>query len=187
MRVPKFITTLLLAALILALFAGSALAYDLTKVKNPSFEKDTNGDGIPNAWSNAGGLTAKDKRVCSQSYGGACSFKMVGNNTSKYLYQATLYSSGPAGVEETLSAYVKGKNIVNGDAWARVWLEFNQTDGGSDWFSFQLPTGNSGWTYRQVSGTATETFSSISVWLDMRADSGKMWVDLVDVDWTDGP
>ena len=186
MRIPRLITILLPAVLMLALVATSALAYDLTKVKNPSFEKDTNGDGIPNAWSDAG-LTAKDKRVCNQSFSGACSFRMVGNNTDKYLWQMTLYSSGAAGVEMTLTVYVKGKDIMNGGGWARVWLEFDQTDGGSDWFFVGLPAGNSGWTLRQVSGTATEPFSSISVWLDMRATSGKMWVDLVDVNWTGGP
>ena len=184
MRIPRLIPILLPAVLMLALVATSALAYDLTKVKNPSFEKDTNGDGIPNAWSDAG-LTAKDKRVCNQSFSGACSFRLVGDSTSNYLYQVTLYSSGPAGVEETLSVYTKGKSIVG--SWARVWLNFNQTDGGNDWFYVELPSGNSGWTYREVAGTATENFDSISVWLDMSATSGKMWVDLVDVNWTGGP
>ena len=187
MRTPRLITILLPAVLLLALVATSALAYDLTKVKNPSFEKDTNGDGIPNAWFDGGGLLPKDKRVCNQSFSGACSFRMVADGTSAYLYQQALYSSGPAGVEMTLTVYVKGKDIMNGGGWARVWLEFDQSDGGSDWFSLQLPTGNSDWTYRSKVGTATEPFDSIRVWVDMRATSGKMWVDLVDVNWTGGP
>jgi hypothetical protein len=184
------VAALVLAALVLAVFGGAtqhALAYDLTKVKNRSFEKDSNGDGTPNGWFRDG-LTPKDKRVCNQSYSGACSFKMVGNDSEKFLYQVTLYSSGPAGVEETLSVYTKGKSIVNAPGgFARVWLRFNQTDGGTEWHGVQLPPGNSGWTYREVSGTAIESFSSIEVWLDMRAASGKMWVDLVDVNWTGGP
>ncbi|HLE73111.1 MAG TPA: hypothetical protein VI688_02590, partial [Anaerolineales bacterium] len=44
---------LVLAAIILAIFTASAqstLAATANLVKNGSFEKDTNGDGIPNSW-----------------------------------------------------------------------------------------------------------------------------------------
>jgi hypothetical protein len=180
MRTPRLITTLLLAALALALFAGSALAYDLTKLKNPSFEKDSNGDGIPNAWAPTS-LNPGTKRVCNQSYAGSCSFKMTGDGSINYLVQETLYSSGPAGIQATVSAYTKGKSIVNGGGLARVWVEFNYSGGSDDANSFTLDPGNSPWTLGQATLTATEDFDSITIWLEMSAASGKMWVDKIKV------
>ena len=70
----RVLRALLLAAIAVALFAGSAVAAGGNLVKNGSFEKDSNGDGIPNSWVGAN-LTPADKRVCNQSYAGTCSFK----------------------------------------------------------------------------------------------------------------
>src|SRR3972149_4301150 len=100
--------TLLLAAFAVALIAGSALAASTNLVKNGSFEKDGNGDGIPNDW-NGVNLTLADKRVCNQSKAGSCSFKAVGDGTTKYLYQVIAVSGG-SGNEFNLSAWTKGKN-----------------------------------------------------------------------------
>src|SRR3990172_12470257 len=75
-RPMRFLWAFVLAAFAVALLAGSALAASGNLVKNGSFEKDSNGDGIPNAWSGSA-LTPGDKRVCNQSQAGACSFKMV--------------------------------------------------------------------------------------------------------------
>ena len=199
MRIPKsFITsvkhvapagrvvlaTLLLAGFILAIFAvntHNVQAYDLTKTKNKGFEKDSNGDGIPNAWSKLF-APASDKRVCNQSYAGSCSYKMVGDGSDNWLHQTTLYSSGPAGIQATISAYTKGNSIGGG---ARVWVTFNHSDGSQNSVYFSLPAGSSPWTYRQNTGTADESFDSMSIWLESYG-SGKMWVDNVGL-WAVAP
>ena len=172
---------LLILTLCFAFLAGSvhsASAYDLTKVKNASFEKDTNGDGIPNAWTPTD-LSAADKRVCNQSYAGSCSYRMVGDGIGKYLYQETLYSSGPAGIVATLSVWAKGNAIDLGGGYARLILTFNWTGGGSNGCYINIPAGSSPWTFREVSCDADQAFDVMSIYLETDADSGKMWFDKV--------
>ena len=81
----RVLASLLLAAFGVAALAGSALAASL--VKNGSFEKDSNGDGIPNNWLGNFNFTPADKRVCNQSHAGTCSFRLVGDGNNKFLSQ----------------------------------------------------------------------------------------------------
>jgi hypothetical protein len=172
------LAALLLAALVVAIVAGSALAASANLVKNGSFEKDTNGDGIPNKWA-ALGSSSLDKRVCNQSYAGACSFKMVGESVNKFLVQE-LAISGDAGDEFKLSAWTKGKDIdTTGNA--QVIVYFNHTGGGTSEWSFDIPDGTSPWTLRQVPATAGSNYDSISIAIYNSIVSGKMWVDKVKV------
>src|SRR3989304_5778216 len=63
------------AALAVAVFVGSALAAN-NLLANSSFEKDSDGDGLPNNWIDFGTGIAP-KRVCNQSVAGSCSLKVV--------------------------------------------------------------------------------------------------------------
>ena len=171
---------LLILTLCFAFLAGSvhsASAYDLTKVKNKSFEKDTDGDGIPNAWAGIG-LSAADKRVCNQSHAGSCSFKMVGigGGGTKFLCQTALYSSGPVGIIATLSALTKAKDLSGGGAsW--VYMYFQHTDGSTNIVGFLLTSGTSPWTYHEASGAALEAFDFMAICQYTDNFSGKFWVD----------
>jgi len=168
------LAALLLVSLILA---GSALAAGKL-VKNGSFEKDGNGDGIPNNW-NPGSLTPADKRVCNQSYAGSCSFKMVADGTVKVLKQLIIVS-GVAGEEFILSAWTKGKDLVLGGGEARIYLVFNHTDGSNNAWYFDIPAGTSAWTLSQVSGQADENYDYITISLQfIEPSSGKVWADKV--------
>jgi hypothetical protein len=168
---------ILLAAFILAVFAGSALAAGKL-VKNGSFEKDGDGDGIPNKWAGIS-LTAADKRVCNQSYAGACSFKMVADGTIKVLKQVIVVS-GVTGEDFILSAWTKGKDVVLGGGAARIYLVFNHTDGSNNPWYFDIPAGTSAWALSQVSGQANENFDSITISLQfIEPTSGKVWADKV--------
>lgn len=174
---------LLLVAIALAVAAGSALAAAL--VKNGSFEKDTNGDGFPNKWAGLN-LTAGDKRVCNQSAAGQCSFKMVGNGIAdgptKYFLQIVAVS-GLDGDEFSLSFWTKGKEIVLGSGgFATVFVQFNWVGGGNNSHYFNIPAGTSAWTLRNIpAAQALADYSSISVSFELDADSGKLWVDKVEL------
>jgi hypothetical protein len=174
----RILPALLLAAFAVAALVGSALAASL--VKNGSFEKDTNGDGIPNKWTGNFNLTPADKRVCNQSYAGACSFKMVGDGSSKSLSQE-LDIQGLASEEFILSAWTKRKDIVYATGgYAGVFVRFNHTDGSNNAWAIITTDATSPWTLGQVSATAFENFDSITIILDYYiADSGKWWVDKV--------
>jgi hypothetical protein len=171
----------LLVALVLAVFAGSALAASL--VKNGSFEKDGNGDGLPNKWLELN-LTAGDKRVCNQSASGQCSFKMVGNGIAdgptKIFFQIVPVS-GLDGDQYSLSFWTKGKEIVFGSGgFATVFVQFNWVGGGNNSHFFNIPSGTSAWTLGNIpDAEALADYSSISVSLEFDADSGKVWFDKV--------
>jgi hypothetical protein len=173
---PTMVASLILAAIILALVAGSALAANL--VKNGSFEKDSNGDGIPNSWV-GNGLTPADKRVCNQSYAGNCSFKMIGDGNIRELIQMVAVP-GLVGDEFNLTAWTKGKAVdLGATGVARVHVQFNNSDNSITIQWFDMPGGSSPWTKHQVSALATKNFDSITVFAQLLADSGKMWMDKV--------
>jgi len=194
MSAPKFITPLkqtpqagrallpagLLAALALAILVGSALAAT-NLVANGSFEKDTNGDGIPNKWAGIS-LTAADKRVCNQSYAGACSFKMVGDGNSKALYQIILIS-GVSGDQFNLVVWTKGKDIDYGGGNIGWGMYFHNPEDGLWYLGGGLGNsddGSSPWTLSSLYVSATApTFDAIKVQLFFKADSGKAWFDKV--------
>jgi hypothetical protein len=169
---------ILLAALALAVLVGSALAAG-NLVKNGSFEKDSDGDGIPNGWGDTGALTPLDKRVCNQSYAGSCSFKMVADGTAKGLAQL-IAVAGLTGDEFKLSAWTKGKSIVDSGGPARLIVEISLGGSTSDYASFDIPDGSSPWTLHQLSLTATANYDTVTIYLYFYStDSGKIWVDKV--------
>ena len=174
----------LILSLCFALLAGSVLsasAYDLTKVRNKSFEKDRNHDGIPNAWSPLS-LSAKSKRVCNKAKRGNCSFKMVADGSANYLRQRTRNSSGPAGIIATVSGWMKGKALVGGAGLSGIYMVFNQTDGGTQTCGRARTGGTFGWTKVKNSGcVAVESFTSMTIYMFTSENSGKVWFDKVNL------
>ena len=170
----RVFAALLLAAVAVAALAGSALAAAL--VKNGSFEKDSNGDGIPNSWtrSNFGGVLPK--RVCNQSYAGSCSLRFVFDLYGKEVEQ-TLSIGGLDGDTYKLTLWMKGNSIVDGAGRdTQVRLTFNPS-GGSFWIS--PAAGTSAWTKYTIQEAAFENFTSITVELVSDSTSGKAWFDSV--------
>jgi hypothetical protein len=156
--------------------AGSALAASGNLVKNGSFEKDTNGDGVPNRWTLFSTIPSH-KRVCNQSYAGECSFKF-GEATYDYLYQ-TVSINGLAGDEFTLSLWAKTKDLVVGAGSYYYSIEIFHTDASSDTSGAGLNDGTTGWSNYQNSIVATEAYDGIQVLIWFDPDSGKAWFDKV--------
>ena len=169
------LAAVLLAVLALAVLAGSALAANL--VKNGSFEKDSDGDGIPNGWS-TNALSAADKQVCNQSYAGDCSFKMAGPGSSKRIWQ-TISSSGGAGDTYTFTIWLKTKDVVQGGGTTELFLEIHQVDGGGDLETLAIAGGTAGWQKFTLELTSSELYDSVKVRVDFFPDSGKAWFDKV--------
>jgi hypothetical protein len=173
----KPLLAILLAALVLAAFAGSALAAKL--VKNGSFEKDSNGDGIPNGWLVNPGVTAADKRVCNQSYAGNCSFKTVADGSTESIYQ-DLAIQGTTGDKFKVSVWVKGKTLDIGSGQARFYLVFNHVGPGTNFVWAGVNPGTYTWQLRQATGAASSNFDSITIFLYLEGvESGKVWIDKV--------
>ena len=182
-RVPhsrrRLLPALLLAAFPLAVLAGSALAANL--VANGSFEKDTNGDGIPNNWGTQD-LDLADKRVCNQSYAGSCSFKFTdgGGTTANEAILQIINVSGSAGDTFTLSWWTKTRDLVNGGGYSIVRIYIDHTDGSFDGNeSLPLSEGTTNWTKDQFSSQSTEPYDSIRVVIIYTSEGGKTWFDKV--------
>ena len=171
------LSALLLTTLALALLAGSALAAAL--VKNGSFEKDNNGDGIPNKLGASGGITPADKRVCNQAKAGSCSFKMNADGSEKSIFQSVAVS-GLAGADHTLALWTKGKDLDLSGGAMRIFLRFNHIGlVGSTVYIIDVPAGSSPWTKRSVTGASSADFESITISVITFATSGKAWFDQV--------
>ena len=182
-RSGQAVLAALLCAFGAAALAGSALAATGNLVKNGSFEKDGNGDGIPNNWFGGYSITSADKRVCNQSYVGDCSFKMVGDTNYKNLGQCINFvpESTVAGDKFKLKIWIKGKAIDVGAGEAQVYITFYDTGGAGqlNYDTFSIPGGTSAWAMHQVSEAATADYNQICIYLVFEADSGKVWFDKV--------
>ena len=155
-------------------------------VSNGSFEKDSNGDGLPNSWL-AGALGAGDKRVCNQSVAGSCSFKMVGDGSLKSIYQIIPLTNPNVGDEFKLKVWTKGKALDLSGGQARIIVRF--FDGGflGNSASLDIPSGTSAWTLRQVSVTAAADYDEIWIFVQLDANSGKAWFDKVSLVYVGAP
>ena len=169
----------LILSLCFALLAGTvsnASAFHLLKVKNKSFEKDGNKDGIPNRWT-PDTLNAKSKRVCNKSKHKKCSFRMRADGNPQVLAQDILDSSGSLGIEATISVWVRGKDLV-GAGTSNIVLYFVQN------LTVQpcvisIPQGSFGWTKFEATCVSSEAFSDMTIHLSTSEGSGKLWFDKV--------
>ena len=157
--------------------SAGLLAATTNLVRNASFEKDTDGDGVPNRWAGFN-LTLADKRDCNNSYAGNCSFKMVVSASTKQLNQYVPVS-GVAGDIVDLSVWTKGKDIDLGYDQIRVNAAFINTNGTSTWWFVEIPAGTTPWTLRQVSAEANQDFESVLIRYQVSGIGGKVWVDKV--------
>jgi hypothetical protein len=158
--------------------AGSALAANL--VANSSFEKDSNGDGIPNNW--VGHLlTPSDKRVCNQSYVGSCSFKLVGDGTAKSLYQGIPVTGG-TGESYKFTFWIKAKYVSSGGDLA-IHFELLHSGGlDADIVEQVVPSGNTAWRKYVLNLTSTESYTQLYAYILAESGSGGvLWVDKVKV------
>ena len=171
----RVLAAALMVGLGVALLAGGALAAAGTNlVKNGSFEKDTNGDGMPNRW---GGylLSSADKRVSNTSAAGTWSFKMVANsykNLTQFIFQP-----GLAGDSFTFSGWMKHKDL--GVGGVRLAVVFEHTGGGDNYETIEFPAGTGAWAYHSVVATADANYDDIIVYLICDGTGGKLWVDKV--------
>ena len=163
---------LLIASLCLVFLAGSALAANL--VANGSFEKDTNGDGIPNNW-NDSSSGISPKRVCNQAYVGNCSFKFVFSSGLYKGIDQEIAISGSTGDTVKLTFWMKGKEIMGGGV---VWGSIHFLPDGPLGYAYPSD-GTSPWTKYSLTADATGDFTSIRIEIFGNEVSGKAWFDSV--------
>jgi hypothetical protein len=165
---------ILLAAFILAVFAGSALAAG-NLVKNGSFEKDGNGDGMPNNWFDNGSSGPIPMRNCKQSYAGSCSLKFAFDDLGKYVKQ-NIATGGNSYESYKLTFWVKTKQVVAGVGVIRIDLRFLPSSG---YNYIYVPEGSATWTKYSITLESTADFTSMYIEILANPESGKAWFDKV--------
>jgi len=174
----------LLVALALAVFAVDlqgtlaqvGIQAGFNYISNGSFEKDSNGDGVPNGWLQ-GDLTSQDRRVCNQSKAGSCSFKLKADTDIKSLGRCKNFSETDAGDQYQLKAWTKNKALVLGGGEVRILVDFYDTDAAVGGEEIWLPGGDTPWTLRQLTLTAAVDYDKICITLQTWAQSGTVWFD----------
>jgi hypothetical protein len=145
---------------------------DLTK--NGSFERDSDGDGVPNSW-NTKGTTMLDKRICTLAHSGSCSYQMTGEALNKHLRQ-TIIQSGDAGDVLSLSAWSMSSDAKGGGLYA-VRLTIRYEDGTKETWKVRYSNGSNPWQRRDILATTAKPYDKIMIYLDYRKSQGQVWFD----------
>ena len=165
----------LLAGLAVATLAGSALAAGGNLVANGSFEKDSNGDGMPNNWADNGSSGPIPRRNCKQSYAGSCSLKFAFDDLNKFVEQ-NIASGGNSYESYKLTFWVKTKQVVAAGGVIRIDLKLLPSGG---YNYIYVPEGSATWTKYSITLESTADFTSTYIELVANPQSGKAWFDKV--------
>jgi Zn-dependent metalloprotease len=155
-----------------ASFASNAA----TLIKNASFEKDSNKDGIPNSWKGTK-ITSADGRVCTEARHGSCSFSMVGNGKSKQLSQ-TVVMGGLAGESFTLSGWSKASQASGAGKYI-VKVIVKHLDGTTMVKQVSFSGGTHAWQSKQVGFTTNKPYTRMIVSIMYAKSQGTVWFDKV--------
>jgi hypothetical protein len=143
-------------------------------IKNASFEKDTNKDGIPNNWKGVK-LSKDDGRTCTVARHKSCSFKMVGTGKSKQLTQ-TMLMGGLAGESFTLKAFSKASQATGAGKYS-VKVMVKHIDGTSMARVLNFSVGTHNWESKQVTFKTKKPYTRMIVTIIYSKPKGTVWFD----------
>ena len=150
-------------------------------LKNASFETDTNHDKKPDGWVMTGFNPLTDGRVCDVKKTGACSFKLVGNQTLKTASQ-TILKTGLAGDDFSFGLLSKAAKVPAAATY-RLTVAFyhGATLIGTQTLNFTKGTH----TFTKVSGvfTAPGPYTKLVFKITYKAASGAVWFDPASLTW----
>ncbi len=147
---------------------------------NGSFEADLDRNSMPDSWRRTLGTNYMlDVRTNAYAFGGAFSFKFVGDvTTSKYVYQKVGQSFG-AGQTFYLSSWVKAVS-TNTTGLIQTKAVVTYKDGTIGTFVSNFPRGGSyNWTNRTISFTLPKSSAYITVYSGIVKQSGRVYFDSI--------
>jgi len=157
-------------------------AYNL--VDNASFERDNDGNKLPDNWETSGNLSVNDEMDQNVNVGddkvyvGTYSMKLTGEQGKNKFVKQRINISGDANTRFTLSGWSKqvGANVNGGSYLLQVAL--NHTDGTVDWSNANdFSKAASGWQHVAVEVKPTKAFDSIDVYYYYYNQTGTAWFD----------
>lgn len=160
----------------LQLEKGNVLsAYNL--IDNASFERDSNGDKLPNNWTTSGNLAAVDG-IDSQYYVGQSSFKLTGESGKNKYVKQRVNVSGEAGARMTLSGWSKQSGANPNGGYYNLQVAINHRDGTVDWsHANAFDRTIAGWQHIAAEVKAAKAFDSIDIYGYYYDQTGTAWFD----------
>lgn len=157
-------------------------AYNL--VENSSFERDANGDGIPDYWTTSGNLGPDDRLVQNVApeddnvFVGENAFRLTGQaGVNKYIRQRIPFS-GDATTPMTLSGWSKQVGADPNGGYYAIQVAINHTDGTVDWrFANDFDRTKDGWQHAIAEIKPTLPFDSIDVYYLFYNQTGTAYFD----------
>ncbi len=144
-------------------------------LKNPSFDADFAGDGLPDRWTTQG-LSPADHLVSDTFYDGKFAFLFTGDGSTKKRLRQELKASGPAGAALTLEGFSRALNAsAAGTYQARVHVRY--TDGSRATFRIAFAAGTHDWERRTSKFIAAKSFDEVEVILEYGTQTGNAWFD----------
>jgi glucose/arabinose dehydrogenase len=150
--------------------------YELTELRNPSFEDDTDNNNVPDKWKFTN-RASSEGQDCSIAVDGACSLMLVGNGTKTSVKQ-DISLKGRTGDAYTLDFSTRADSTGEGQVTVELKLTF--TDGTSNTIMYSFAAGTFDWTAQQLNLTATKAYKKLTITITSSAGaSGSAWVDAV--------
>lgn len=143
-------------------------------VRNGSFEKDKDGDGIPNKWTVAGGVQAR--RICNGKgvTDGACALRVRNGTGGGRVLQKIAADTLISGTTLHLSLMATGKNVPVG---AKIKLQV-VTDAGKTAYTIPLPSGTfATQSFSHTPIVTTGQGKKLKVVIAYPAGGGKVFID----------
>ncbi|WP_240468623.1 hypothetical protein [Gracilibacillus sp. YIM 98692] len=106
-------------------------AYNL--VENSSFERDSDGNDIPDNWTTSGNLSTNDEIDTTEVYVGNNSFKLTGESQKDKFIKQHIDISGDSTTKLTLSGWSKQSDADPNGGNYLLQVAINNSDGTTDW------------------------------------------------------
>ncbi len=148
-------------------------------LRNGSFDRDTDGDGLPEGWK-PGSLTGQDRLVGNPNlYDGRWALQFTETPGVAKSITQTLTIAGKAGSTLRLEGFSKadGASLIGGAYQVRAKVFF--VDGTTGAFAVNFSRGTHDWQRRVSALTAAQDFNSIEVGARYDDQTGTAWFDAV--------
>ncbi|WP_240903755.1 DNRLRE domain-containing protein [Chengkuizengella sediminis] len=151
-------------------------AYNL--VENSSFEKDTNGDHLPDNWETSNNLSVNDVLDTTESLTGNTSFRITGEIGNDKFIKQTISVSGDANTPFTLSGWSKQIDMDLSGSFYGIQIAIHNTDGTIDWTNaHDFDKKEEGWQHIAAEVTPSKSFTSVDVYYYYFDQIGTAWFD----------
>lgn len=162
---------------------GSILsAYNL--VDNSSFERDANGDHIPDGWTTSNNFSSNDKIVQNVNsdddnvYIGQNSFQLTGESGKNKSIKQHINLSGDQNTQLTLSGWSKQSGASTSGGYYALQVAINYTDGTVDWdYANDFDKTRTDWQHVAAEVKPKKAFNSIDVYYYYFNQTGTAWFD----------